>query len=63
MIIRKIKGRGERISIPVSQATKEKWETSHRVLREKGYEVNFDGIVLRIIKSIETEVKKSGEVA
>lgn len=64
MIIRKVKGRGERISLPVSPETKSRLESIQKTLREKGYEIEYDGVVLRIIKSIETAIKnESGSVA
>lgn len=55
-IVRKLEGRGEKISLPVSPETKEKWEEVQRALITKGYEIDTDQTVKRIIRSLEAVV-------
>lgn len=52
-IVRKREGRGERITLPVSTETKTKWEDIGKALSEKGYEIDTDQAVRRIIRSLE----------
>ncbi|MHB1287610.1 MAG: hypothetical protein ACYCYP_13870 [Leptospirales bacterium] len=41
-IVRKREGKGERITLPVSLETKEKWEEVGKSLAERGYEIDTD---------------------
>jgi len=52
-IIRKREGRGEKISLPVSPETKKKWEEVGKALADRGYEIDTDQAVRRIIRSLE----------
>ena len=52
-IVRKREGKGERITLPVFRETKEKWEEVGKALSEKGYEIDTDQAVRRIIRSLE----------
>ncbi len=52
-IVRRREGEGERITLPVSRETKTKWETIGKVLAEKGFEIDTDQAVRRIIRSLE----------
>ncbi|MHB1756929.1 MAG: hypothetical protein ACYCT9_05385 [Leptospirillum sp.] len=66
-IVRKREGRGEKISLPVSPETKTKWEEVQRALIAKGYEIDTDQAVKRIIRSLEAIVnpgppRRNGEV-
>ena len=55
-IVRKREGKGERITLPVSPETKEKWEAIMKGLAEKGFEIDTDQAVRRIIRSLEAVV-------
>ena len=55
-IVRKREGKGEKISLPVSLETKEKWEEVGKVLADRGYEIDADQAVRRIIRSLEAVV-------
>lgn len=55
-IVRKREGKGERITLPVSPETKEKWEAVGKALEEKGFEIDTDQAVRRIIRSLEAVV-------
>ena len=55
-LVRKREGKGERITLPVSSLTKEKWEEIGKALSEKGYEIDTDKAVRRIIRSLEAVV-------
>ena len=55
-IVRKREGRGERITLPVSPETKEKWEAVVKILADRGYEIDTDQAVRRIIRSLEAVV-------
>jgi hypothetical protein len=66
-IVRKREGRGEKISLPVSTETKEKWEEVGKGLAEKGFVIDTDQAVRRIIRSLEAVVnpgtpRRNGEV-
>ena len=52
-IVRKREGRGEKISLPVSHETKKKWEEVGKALADRGYEIDTDQAVRRIIRSLE----------
>ena len=52
-IVRKREGRGEKISLPVFPETKEKWEEVGKALADRGYEIDTDQAVRRIIRSLE----------
>ncbi|MHB1286521.1 MAG: hypothetical protein ACYCYP_08185 [Leptospirales bacterium] len=52
-IVRKREGKGERITLPVSSSTKAKWEEVGKALAERGYEIDTDQAVRRIIRSLE----------
>lgn len=52
-IVRKRDGKGERITLPVSRETKEKWEEVGKALADRGYEIDTDQAVRRIIRSLE----------
>ena len=55
-IVRKRGGKGERITLPVSPETKNRWETIQKALLEKGFEIDPDQAVRRIIRSLEVVV-------
>lgn len=55
-IVRKREEKGERITLPVSPLTKEKWEEVGKALAERGYEIDADQAVRRIIRSLEAVV-------
>ena len=55
-IVRRREGKGEVIRLPVSSLTKEKWEEIGKALSEKGYEIDTDQAVRRIIRSLEAVV-------
>lgn len=55
-IVRKREGKGERITLPVSAETKEKWEEVGKALAEEGFEIDTDQVVRRIIRSLEAVV-------
>ena len=55
-IVRKREGKGEKISLPVSLETKEKWEEVGKALEERGFEIDTDQAVRRIIRSLESVV-------
>lgn len=55
-IVRQREGKGERITLPVSLETKEKWEEVGKALAERGYEIDTDQAMRRIIRSLEAVV-------
>ena len=55
-IVRKREGKGERVTLPVSSETKNRWETIQKALIEKGFEIDCDQAVRRIIRSLEAGV-------
>lgn len=55
-IVRKREGKGERITLPVSPETKKKWEEVGKALADRGYEIDADRAVRRIIRSLEAVV-------
>ncbi|MHB8422331.1 MAG: hypothetical protein ACYDAM_06105 [Leptospirales bacterium] len=55
-IVRIRKGKGERITLPVSPETKTKWEEVGKALAEKGFVIDTDQAVRRIIRSLEAVV-------
>ena len=55
-IVRKRGEKGERITLPVSPETKEKWEEVGKALADRGYEIDTDQAVRRIIRSLEAVV-------
>lgn len=55
-IVRKREGKGKRITLPVSPETKTKWEEVGKTLAERGYEIDADLAVRRIIRSLEAVV-------
>lgn len=57
-IVRKRAGKGERITLPVSPLMKEKWEEIGKALAERGYEINTDQTIRRIIRSLESVLKE-----
>lgn len=57
-IVRKREGKGERITLPVSSSTKGKWEAIQEALSEKGYEIDTDQAIRRIIRSLESVLKE-----
>ena len=58
-LVRKRAGKGERITLPVSPLTNEKWEEIGKALAERGYEINTDQTIRRIIRGPE-RVRKEG---
>lgn len=60
-IIRRREGKGERITLPVSPSTKEKWEAVVKALVEKGFEIDHDRAVQRIIRSLEGVLKEGAK--
>ncbi|MHB1758350.1 MAG: hypothetical protein ACYCT9_12740 [Leptospirillum sp.] len=66
-IIRKREGKGERITLSVSLETKTKWEEIGKALAEKGFVIDTDQAVRRIIRSLEAVLnpgtpRRNGEV-
>ena len=55
-IVRKRERKGETITLPVSPETKEKWEAVVKGLADRGYEIDTDQAVRRIIRSLEAVV-------
>ncbi|MGL3710671.1 hypothetical protein ACSYAY_07385 [Leptospirillum ferriphilum] len=55
-IVRKRERKGEKIILPVSPETKEKWEAVVKDLADRGYEIDTDQAVRRIIRSLEAVV-------
>ncbi len=55
-IVRRREKKGERITLPVSLETKTKWEAVQKALAERGYEIDADQAVRRIIRSLEAVV-------
>ena len=55
-IVRKREKKGEKITLPVSSETKNRWETIQKSLLEKGFEIDCDQAVRRIIRSLEAVV-------
>ena len=55
-LVRKREGKGERITLPVSPETKEKWEEVGKALADRGYEIDADQAVRRLIRSLEAVV-------
>ncbi len=55
-IVRKREKKGERITLLVSVETKERWEEVGKALAERGYEIDCDQAVRRIIRSLEAVV-------
>ena len=49
------------LSFRVSEDVKKRYEKIICALREKGYEIDADETVLRVIRSIEKEVRKGSE--
>jgi hypothetical protein len=67
-IVRKREGKGERITLPVSPETKDRWEAIRKALSERGFEIDTDQAVRRIIRSLEAVVnpgrpKRAGQEA
>ena len=52
-IVRRREGKGEKISLPVSLETKEKWNEVEKALSERGFKIDTDQAVRRIIRSLE----------
>ena len=52
-IIRKLEGKGERITLPVSLETKKRWEEIQNALTKIGFEIDTDQAVRRIIRSLD----------
>ena len=59
-IVRKRERKGERITLPVSPETKTKWEEVGKALADRGYEIDTDQAVRRIIRSLEAIVNPGG---
>lgn len=60
---RKREGKGEKISLPVSLKTKEKWNEVEKALAGQGYEIDADQTdraVRRIIRSLEAAMEVVG---
>ena len=53
-LVRKRVGKGERIALPVLSETKNRWESVGKALAERGYEINTDQTIRRIIRSLES---------
>lgn len=51
------KGRGEELTLPLPGFGNEKWESILRDLRLEGYDIVFDGEVLRIVSFVPSDVK------
>ncbi len=60
-IVRKREGKGERITLPVSSETKSRWETIQKALSERGFEIDTDQAVQRIIRSLEGVLKEGAK--
>ncbi len=57
-LVRKRAGKGERITLPVLSETKNRWESVGKALLLKGYEIDTDGAIRRIIRSLESVLKE-----
>lgn len=51
----------EKIALQVSHDTKEKWDEVGQALAARGFEIDHDQAVRRIIKSLESVLKPDGE--
>jgi hypothetical protein len=60
-IVRKREGKGERIALLVSPDTKNRWETIQKALLEKGFEIDTDQAMRRIIRSLESVLKEGAK--
>lgn len=55
-LVRKREGKGKAIRLPISPETKRRWDEIGKALSEKGYEIDTDQAVRRIIRSLEAVV-------
>ena len=60
MLLKRVRKSTTFLSFRVSENVKKKYEKIVSALREKGYEIDIDETVLRVIKSIEKGVEKEG---
>ena len=61
-IVRKREGKKiEKLTFQVSHDTKEKWDEVGKALSDRGFEIDTDQAVRRIIKSLEAVLKPEGE--
>ena len=51
----------EKIALQVSHETKEKWEEVGKAIAARGFEIDTDQAVRRIIRSLESVLKPEGE--
>ena len=58
MLLKRVRKSTTFLSFRVSENVKKKYEKIVSALREKGYEIDQDETVLRVIKSIEKGVEK-----
>ena len=61
MLLKRVRKTTTFLSLRVSEDVKKRYEKIVSALREKGYEIDADETVLRVIKSIEKEVRKGSE--
>ena len=61
MLLKRVRKTTTFLSLRVSEDVKKRYEKILCALREKGYEIDADEPVLRVIKSIEKEVRKGSE--
>lgn len=60
MIVRRKKGKIEKVTLTVSSEVKEKFDDVGKRISEKGYEIDCESIVLKAIRDCE-KVLKSNE--
>ena len=60
-IVRKRDGRGEVIRFLVFTSTKTRWEEIGKSLASRGYEIDTDQAVRRIIRSLEVILKEGAK--
>lgn len=61
MLLKRVRKSTTFLSFRVSEDVKKRYEKIICALREKGYEIDADETVLRVIRSIEKEVRKGSE--
>lgn len=60
-IIRKQEGKGEVIRLLVLPPTRGRWEAIQKALSEKGYEIDTDQAIRRVIRSLESVLKEGAK--
>jgi hypothetical protein len=60
-LVRKREGKGEVIRLPVSSETRSRFEAIQKTLSEKGYVIDTDQAIRRIIRSLESVLKEGAK--